>query len=247
MIAKVSKVRIIWLYAVSLGLATWAQPSPLQTVVHTPTEKTPATQSAHATVQGRFPLDQFREFSAIMVGGPVPGTDDEIHIYRSGNLMRMEANEGKSYQITDLTIHETHGIEKGGCLKYASPYIRSYPFSFSSPDNKFERVKVGKETIDGHICQIEDVTITLPKNPNPAKIRLWEAEDLQGFPVKIETGMRRIIRYKDVILGSQDPTLFIFPDDCQVAERPLGNHRPQSPRTRQPRDRNKVLIKTSAR
>ena len=38
-----------------------------------------------------------------MVGGPVPGTDDEIHIYRSGNLMRMEANEGKSYQITDLT------------------------------------------------------------------------------------------------------------------------------------------------
>ncbi len=150
-----------------------------------------------------------------MAGGPVPGTEDEIHIYRSGNLMRMEATEGRTYQITDLAKQQTHGMAKTGCLQYNSPYVRSYPFIFSSPANKFERTPVGKETVDGHVCQVEDVTVTLPKHPAPATFRLWEAEDLQGFPIKIETKTHRVIRYKNVVLGPQDPTLFIFPDDCQ--------------------------------
>ena len=34
-----------------------------------------------------------------MIGSPIPGTEDEIHIYRSGNLMRMEANGGKSSRL----------------------------------------------------------------------------------------------------------------------------------------------------
>jgi hypothetical protein len=185
---------------------------------------TPSGNSKDASLEDSFPLDKFTQFSAIMVGGPIPGTEDEIHIYRSGNLMRMEGNEGKSYQITDLDKNETHGITKRGCLRYASPYIRSYPFSFSNPKNKFERVPVGKETVDGHTCQVEDVIVTLPGRSEPAKIRLWEADDLQGFPVKIETRTHRVIRYKNVVLGPQDPTLFIFPNVCQVAEQTIGNH-----------------------
>ena len=153
-----------------------------------------------------------------MTGGPVPGTADPIHIYRSGDLMRMEANEGNSYQITDLAKHDTHGISKGACLHYKAPYIRTYPFSFSSPANKFERVPVGKETVDGHVCQVEDVIITLPKSPTTPKFRLWEAEDLQGFPVKVETKAHMVMRYTNVVLGPQDPTLFIFPDKCESSD-----------------------------
>lgn len=147
--------------------------------------------------------------------------------------MRMEANEGKTYQITDLAKQETHGIAHVACLRYHTPYVRSYPFSLSGPDNKFERVPVGKETVDGHICQVEDVTITVPKHPEAAKIRLWEAEDLDGFPVKIETKMHRTIQYKNVVLGPQDPTLFIFPEQCQGSET-IGGHASSQPKKAPP-------------
>jgi len=206
----------------------WAQTSPAQPAAQTPAEKTSAAPAVAPAAQTGFPLDQFQEFSAIMVGGPVPGTEDGIHIYRSGNLMRMEANEGRSYQITDLAKKETHGISKTGCLKYKNVYVRSYPFMFSNPANKFERTPVGKETVDGHVCQVEDVTVTLPKANAPAKFRLWEAEDLHGFPVKVETKMHRTIQYKSIVLGPQDPTLFIFSEECQNGEE-IGGGRPPVP------------------
>jgi hypothetical protein len=212
----------IWFLLACLRLGMLAQSPPIQPATQPGTKQAPAVPVASEPSPVNFPLDQFKEFSAIMIGSPIPGTEDEIHIYRSGNLMRMEANGGKSYQITDLEKGETHGVAKGGCLLYASPYIRSYPFSFSNPANKFGRVTVGKETVDGHTCQVEDVTITLPNHPQPATIRLWEAEDLQGFPVKVETRTHQVIRYKNVVLGAQDPTLFIFPDVCQVAEQTVG-------------------------
>jgi hypothetical protein len=190
---------------------------PAQPATLTPApEQAPAGQAAPTSESSGSPLDHFKEFSAIMTGAPVPGQDDEVHIYRSGDLIRMEANEGNSYQITDLAKQETHGQAKTGCLKYKNPYVRSYPFSVMTPEKKYERVPVGKETVDGHVCQVEDVTISSPKLPNPIKIRLWEAEDLQGFPIKIQTMMHRIIEYKNVVLGPQDPTLFIFPNECQV-------------------------------
>jgi len=52
-------------------------------------------------------------------------------------------------------------------------------------------------------------------------MRFWEAEDLQGFPIKIEFlrpgGHDAIVRYKNVVFGPQDPTLFIHPKSCQSA------------------------------
>jgi hypothetical protein len=83
-----------------------------------------------------------------------------------------------------------------------------------------ERVPVGKETLDGHSCQIEDVTVSSPKpGPPPIKMRLWEAEDLQGFPIKVEFpypgGKKATILYKNIVVGPQDPTLFIHPKSCE--------------------------------
>jgi len=203
------------LLAGCLGFQAWAQTPP---AAPTSAASSPAAQTASASESSQFPLDRFQEFSALVVGGPVPGTEDEIHIYRSGNLMRMEGRESRNYLITDLAKQETHGLAPTGCLKYGNPYVRSYPFSMSRPENKYERVPVGKETVDGHVCQVEDLTISSPKLPTPVKIRLWEAEDLQGFPIKVETMSHRIVQYKNVVLGPQDPTFFIFPNDCQVLD-----------------------------
>ena len=89
------------------------------------------------------------------------------------------------------------------------------------PGTSVERVVAAKDTLDGHSCQIEDITVSSPKTGGHLKMRFWEAEDLQGFPVKIEFlrpgGRDAIIRYKNVVLGPQDPTLFIHPKSCQSA------------------------------
>jgi hypothetical protein len=215
--AYMQRLTVALLLAGCFGFQLWAQtPSSQQPVDQKPaTDDASTGQAAPASEPTQFPWDQFKEFSAIMAGGPVPGTEDEIHIYRSGDRLRMEGREGLNYQITDLVKHETHGLAATGCLKYKSPYVRSYPFSLAMPDSTYERSLAGKETVDGHVCQIVDLTITFHSRPNTIKMKLWEAEDLQGFPVKIVTANHRTIQYKNVVLGPQDPSLFIFPNVCQ--------------------------------
>jgi len=142
------------------------------------------------------------------------------HIYRFGNRMRMEEPGGRAYFITNLNTGETYGILETGCIHDDHPYLRAIPFHMSGmADATVTRAPAGKETVDGHSCQVEDTTVSSPMFPNPQKIRFWEAEDLEGFPIKIEFvlpgGHGPIIRYKNVVLGPQDPTLFIHPKSCQ--------------------------------
>ncbi len=62
-----------------------------------------------------------------------------------------------------------------------------FHFDVAEPGFKIERVPSGKEMVDGHACIIEDVTVTSPgEEGHSLKMRFWEAQDLQAFPVKIE-------------------------------------------------------------
>jgi hypothetical protein len=191
----------------------------------TPSESKPAstsgTQSASApaTESNEFWLDRFPEFSAIMMGSVLPGHDDPRHIYRSHDMMRMEADrEDPSYYITNIKKRQTHGLAASGCLFMRTPYSRAFPFYVAEPDGKYTYRTVGQDTIDGHPVKIVDVTITIPKHPE-IPLKFFEAQDLNGFPVRIENrrehGARWVLEYKDVRLGPQDPSLFVVPDKCQ--------------------------------
>lgn len=180
------------------------------------------TTAAAPVANTQFPLDAFTEFSAVMVGSVIPGDDRESYIYRSGNLMRNPGPEGHNYLITNLATLETYGVATTGCIHDRNPYLRSAPFSSMRPGYTVERVASGQETVDGHSCKIEDVTLSSPKLLRPIKLRFWEAEDLQGFPVKVEflrgtTGHDPVIHYKNVVFGPQDPTLFIYPNSCEAS------------------------------
>ncbi|MGO8986389.1 MAG: hypothetical protein ACLPHI_19335 [Terriglobales bacterium] len=182
-----------------------------------PGQTTPLTAAPTATTG--YPLDAFQEFSAVMVGSVMNGDERESYIYRSGNLVRNPGPEGRNFLITNLSTLETYGISALACMHDTHPYFRSAPFSSIRPGYTVVRVSAGQETVDGHSCKIEDVTLSSPKLPQPIKLRFWEAEDLQGFPVKVEfmRGIARdpVIHYKNVVLGPQDPTLFIYPTSCQ--------------------------------
>ena len=196
-----------------------------------------AGQTAVAPSSTTYPLDSFQEFSAVMIGSraePREGTS-QGHIYRFGNRMRMEEPGGLGYFITDLSTGETYGILDVSCIHDDHPYIRAIPFHFAGKaDATVTRISAGKETVDGHSCRVEDITVSSPMLSGPQKMRFWEAEDLQGFPIKIEFvlsgGHGPVIRYKNVVLGPQDPTLFIHPKSCQ----PLPQEPTASPAQKRP-------------
>ncbi len=196
----------------------WAQVAPAkseQTAAPATMEK-PVASSAPS----QWPLDEFKEFSAVMVGSALPKDDREGHIYRSGDLLRTEGPLSRSYMITDLITSETHAISKTGCMRSSAPFFRAYPFFLPKPGRKIESTSAGKETVDGHKCQIVDVTVSGGGLAvSSIKLRFWKAEDLHGFPVKIDaqpgTGVHSVIQYKNVVLGPQDETMFIYPKDCQ--------------------------------
>ena len=182
-------------------------------------EQRPAGQSAVAPLAATYPLDSFTEFSAVMVGSRVELGEgaSEGHIYRSGRLMRTEDPGRLGYFITDLSTGETCGISEAGCMYESHPFIRTFPFF--AGQKPVARAALGKETVEGHSCQIEKVTLSSPKFAYPLEMRFWEAEDLRNFPIKIEFllpgGHDAIVRYRSVVLGPQDPTLFIHPKSCE--------------------------------
>jgi hypothetical protein len=184
-------------------------------------ERASAVPARPVTATTQSPLDQFQNFSALQNGGPLPGMDADRYIYRAGNVMRMQGDASvPEYYVTDLGKQQSHDVSTRGCLQMGSAYKLSFPFFVSGPGVTYDRIPIGKETVDGHSCQVEDLLIHNPKNPVIMHFRLYEAEDLEGFPIKIENRREQaypwVIHYKDVRVGPQDPSLFLVPDKCQT-------------------------------
>ena len=228
------RLTAVLLLAGCFGYYVQAQtPPPQPPATETPaTESAPAAQTAPAQEskseagsrkpegESGFPLDQIQEFSAVAEGGILTSDASPRHIYRSGNLLRAEAIDQHSYWVIDLRSGDEHLVAARMCGKSPLPYSRAFPFFLTGPEYKYEVVPAGEETVDGHQCRIEDVTVKSPKLKFPVHLRLWEAEDLQGFPIKIENrpehSPHRSWMYKKVDVGPQDPTLFIYPENCKA-------------------------------
>jgi hypothetical protein len=75
--------------------------------------------------------------------------------------------------------------------------------------------------MEGHSCKVENVVVTR-EDGQTIELKVWEAEDLKGVPVKIESqlGSKKITAvYRDIVLGTPDKTLFIPPDKCTPFEK----------------------------
>ncbi len=166
-----------------------------------------------ATAGGDSPFAPFTHFSATMTGGLIK--DEPRKIYRSGNLFRVDLD--RVYHITDLATDTTWSIHPDRCTRVWRSDVHSYPFS-AYRDYKLERSpSEDKETVDGHPCKIETVTFTQKESDLKVKMKLWKAEDLQGFPVKIElpNPARTItVSYTNISLDQPDAALFKVPAKC---------------------------------
>ena len=208
------------------GQSAPAEPAQVKTEPATPNGNSEAlasevtTKTAVPSANAQFPLDAFKNFSA-QVTGNLAGGDEEANLYRLGNLMRSDLGKSGYYNITDMIKGDTYGVTPDGCLHDPHPHFRIFPFRVAMNGAKVERVVTGKETLDGHSCTIEDVTVLSPGPPlRKLRMKFWEAEDLQGFPIKIQVmrpgGNSVDILYSKVILTPPAATLFKHPTKCQV-------------------------------
>jgi hypothetical protein len=170
-------------------------------------------------------LSEFKTFSANVTGGIA--RDHDRKIYRSGKWMRLDFDD--SYRVNNLDTLHMWSVGANRCAEFDRPDAGSYPFT-AYHDFKVERTTLEHagvqetETIDGHVCKIEAMTLT-PKDDRPivAKIKLWKAEDLDGFPIRIEVeegGQTYTSTYTNVSLKPPDPNLFQHPAKCTPGTRP---------------------------
>jgi hypothetical protein len=170
--------------------------------------------------QAQNPFDTFKQFSAtvVMSGMPARGHEGQgdMKIYRSVDKMRMSMPGGAGYIITDLTQHTSYMVMGNGMCMQVSPQGQQNPFA-QAQNATVERSPAGTDTVDGHSCKVENLTVT-PQNGQPTKMKVWEAEDLKSFPIKIETQTSRgpvTIEYKDVSFSEPQAPLFTHPENCR--------------------------------
>jgi hypothetical protein len=180
------------------------------------------------------PFNAFQHFSAVMNGGLV--RDKDRKVYRSGKLMRTDFKD--QFRVTDIDAPVTwivfDKIENGAkvCSKVAIADGGDFPF-YGLKDSKVTRVPSEgagetKETVDGHTCKIENLVFVNSKINPPVtwEMTLSEAEDLNGFPIKIKlhnpmTDRHFDIDYTEVSLEKPDAKLFTHPDKCSENSQPI--------------------------
>ena len=171
--------------------------------------------AAVAQTENPFGVKQFSA-TVVMSGAPAAkgrGMGD-MKIYRSGDKMRTSMGS-MGYMVMDLTQHTNYMVMNGMCMQISRPPQQN-PFS-QAQDATIDRSPAGTDTVDGHACKVENVTVT-PHNGQPTKMKLWEAQDLKGFPVKVEMESSHgpvTVEYKDISLDEPPASLFTHPDNCQ--------------------------------
>lgn len=152
--------------------------------------------------------------------------DRPMKIYRSGSNIRVERNAawstlyvpatGKIYNLT------TYPDGSHQCVVMRPDQARMMPSPLELLNGtKVKRTPAGTEVVEGHTCKVENVVVTRADGKT-VESKVWEAEDLKGVPVKIESQLppRTVTAvYRDIVLGTPDKTLFTPPDKCTPFEK----------------------------
>jgi len=126
----------------------------------------------------------------------------------------------------DRTISIYRGDKKLMYLVY--PGLKGYceidPAKASPTDKtgqkepKVEITPIGKETVDGHPCVKNKITITTDDG-NQHEIIAWKASDMNDFPIKTEIqsgGATITTHFRDIKMTAPDASLFDPPSDFKA-------------------------------
>jgi hypothetical protein len=167
----------------------------------------------------------FPDFSAIQLLAtakqPLP-----MKVYLSGSNVRVETTPvlatlytPSSKKVYRLTVYPD---KSRNCIVMRSDQATMLPSPLELlQGTKVKRTPAGTEVVEGHNCKVENVVVTRPDG-KVITSKVWEAEDLKGVPVKIESQTEHgkfAAVYRDVVLATQDKALFTPPDKCTPYEK----------------------------
>jgi hypothetical protein len=162
----------------------------------------------------------FPDFSATQVFQS-RRADMAMKVYRSGTSVRVERSaalstlyEPASGKVYNLTVYPDHSRQ---CVAMKPDQAKMLPSPLELLQGRIlKRTAAGSDVVEGHPCKVEDVTMARADGKT-IESKVWEAEDLNGIPVKIESyldGVALTAVYRDILAGAPDQELFSVPDRC---------------------------------
>ena len=148
-----------------------------------------------------------------------------MKVYRSGSSVRLERSEAISTlyvpsagRVYNLTTYPDHSHQ---CVVMKPEQAKMLPSPLELlQGSQIQRTFVGKENLDGHPCNVEDV-IVKRSDGSTVESKVWEAQDLSGIPVRIESHVGDVTlsaSYRDIVTETPDSKFFTIPDRCTPFE-----------------------------
>lgn len=97
-----------------------------------------------------------------------------------------------------------------GMSAYAETTMSDKQVTDAMDNSKIEKTSLGKETVGGHPCEKNKVTITSDTGEKHV-VLVWNALDLKSFPVQMqidEDGSTIVMKYTDIHVEKPDAKLF---------------------------------------
>ena len=149
-----------------------------------------------------------------------------MKVYLSGSSVRVERSEAlatlyvpAASKVYNLTTYPDHSHQ---CVVMKPEQAKMLPSPLELVQgHDLKRTPAGTETIEGHLCHIENIRVTRPDG-SKIESKVWEAQDLQGIPIRIESHIGDITlsaTYRDIRIGTPDQALFSVPSKCTLFEK----------------------------
>ena len=167
----------------------------------------------------------FPDFSATQVFQSRK-VDLAMKVYRSGSSVRIDRSGALSTlyvpaasKVYNLTVYPDNSHQ---CVAMKPEQARMLPSPLELLQGKIlKRTAAGSEVVEGHTTKVETVLVARPDGQT-IESKVWEAEDLHGIPVKIESTLDGITLravYRDIVVGAPDKALFTVQDRCTPFEK----------------------------
>jgi hypothetical protein len=168
---------------------------------------------------------KFPDFSATQVFH-MGSYDMTMRVYRYGPSVRVELSPAISVlyvpaasKVYKLTSYPDRSHQ---CVVMRPDQAKITPSPLELLNGvKVNRTPAGTEVVDGHKCKVEFAVVTRADGKT-VESKVWEAEDLNGAPVKIESQLphfKATATYRDIVLGPPDKALFNPPARCTPYEK----------------------------
>jgi hypothetical protein len=178
----------------------------------------PMTRAEEKVIPWEFP-----DFSATQVF-QMANFGVPMKVYRAGTSVRMERSAAWSTLYTPYHIYNLTSYPDGSkqCVVMRPEQVKLLPSPLELLNGtKVHRTLEGTDVVEGHRCKVEKVVVTRPDGKT-IESKVWEAEDLKGIPVKIQTSLpphHYAVVYQDIVPGTPDKALFTPPEQCTPYEK----------------------------